>query len=165
MANNYKKGSWSATCDVCGFDFEAEKLLLRWDGMRVCKEDFETRHPQDFLRAKPEKAPPPWTRPSDTESAITIYETNQSISATLTGDLLWYFDTSSGALTATLPTANNSTFKGISVVYAISNYDTTASASVTVASSSTIVGSVTVRVGTTGRFRNVPGDNLWIRES
>jgi hypothetical protein len=29
----------------------------------VCEKDFETRHPQDFLRTRSERVVPPWTRP------------------------------------------------------------------------------------------------------
>jgi hypothetical protein len=31
----------------------------------VCEKDWETRHPQDFVRARPEKVTPPWTRPAE----------------------------------------------------------------------------------------------------
>lgn len=48
----------NAICDVCGFKYRASELKLRWDGLRVCAEDFERRHPQEFVRAvRPDKAP------------------------------------------------------------------------------------------------------------
>ena len=46
----YKKGSWKCVCDVCGFEFLSQQLKKRWDGLMVCRDDWETRHPQDFVR-------------------------------------------------------------------------------------------------------------------
>ena len=63
MKTYYKPGSWNAICDLCGFKFKAEELKLRWDGARVCKDDFELRHPADFIKIPSEQAVPPWTRP------------------------------------------------------------------------------------------------------
>lgn len=59
----FKSGDWNAVCDFCGFKFKASELKLDWRGFRVCEEDFELRHPLDFLRAKPDKIKVPWTRP------------------------------------------------------------------------------------------------------
>lgn len=38
--------------------------MKRWDGLIVCPEDYENRHPQDFLRARQERISVPFT--SDT---------------------------------------------------------------------------------------------------
>jgi hypothetical protein len=71
MNNNYyKPGSWNAICDSCGFKFKAEELRLRWDGLRVCSNDFETRHPQDLLRVPREDISVPWSRPEVVESYV-----------------------------------------------------------------------------------------------
>lgn len=51
----YKAGSHWAICDSCGFQFRAEELKETWDHRWVCDDDFEVRHPQDFLRVKEEK--------------------------------------------------------------------------------------------------------------
>jgi hypothetical protein len=45
-----KLGEHNAYCDVCGFKFKASDLRDRWDGYKVCELDWETRHPQDFVR-------------------------------------------------------------------------------------------------------------------
>ena len=50
----YRPGSHWVECDVCGFDYKQEEMRERWDGMVVCKKDFETRHPQDFVRSRHE---------------------------------------------------------------------------------------------------------------
>lgn len=65
MPNNdyYAKGQWNVICDVCGFKFKSSKIRKRWDGLMVCHDDWETNHPQKFLRVKEDKIAPPWTRP------------------------------------------------------------------------------------------------------
>lgn len=65
--NKYKKGQWNAICDVCGFKKKAEDLRLRWDGFWVCPEDWEPRHPQDFLRTPKDDQSVAWTRPESTD--------------------------------------------------------------------------------------------------
>lgn len=50
----YKHGDYNALCDVCGFKYKASELKRRWDGLMVCDQDFETRHPLDFFRVRPE---------------------------------------------------------------------------------------------------------------
>ncbi len=53
--SNYVAGDNWIICDVCGFKTRASESLKRWDGARVCKADFETRHPQDFVRGRYDK--------------------------------------------------------------------------------------------------------------
>jgi len=67
---SYKAGDWKAICDVCGFLFHASMLKKRWDGLYVCKEDFELRHPSDFQKGIKDDPSVPWTRPegADTET-------------------------------------------------------------------------------------------------
>jgi len=48
-------GDSNAICDCCGFKFKQSQLRKRWDGAMVCRADFELRHPQDSLRARPER--------------------------------------------------------------------------------------------------------------
>ena len=59
----FETGSWNAICDVCGFKFKAAQLRERWDGLRVCEEDWETRHPQELIRPINEDTSVPWTSP------------------------------------------------------------------------------------------------------
>jgi len=66
MSKDYVKiGDWNALCDVCGFKYKASKLRKRWDGLYVCEEDFEPRHPADFFRVRPEDTTVPWVRLDD----------------------------------------------------------------------------------------------------
>lgn len=59
----FKLGDRNAVCYVCGFERKASEMLLRWDGVYVCKQDWEPRHPQDFVRGVPEEQAPDWTQP------------------------------------------------------------------------------------------------------
>jgi hypothetical protein len=63
-SDNLELGTWNATCDACGRKFKASRLRKRWDGFMVCEREWEPRHPQDFVRARPspDPAPLPWTR-------------------------------------------------------------------------------------------------------
>lgn len=56
-------GQWNAICDVCGVKFKIGQLKKRWDGFLVCKDDWETRHPMDFIRLPDEKIGVIETRP------------------------------------------------------------------------------------------------------
>lgn len=58
----FKHGDWNALCDVCGWKFKASQLKKRWDGFMVCEQDWEVRHPQDFIKAFPDGNNVPWVR-------------------------------------------------------------------------------------------------------
>jgi hypothetical protein len=65
MPNNYfKSGEWNVYCMVCNRKIKAGIALKRWDGLIVCPDDYENRHPMDFLRARQERISVPFT--SDT---------------------------------------------------------------------------------------------------
>jgi hypothetical protein len=67
MKNHLILGDWNALCDSCGRKFKASSLQKRWDGLIVCKEDWEQRHPQDLLRVQREQISVPWARPYPAE--------------------------------------------------------------------------------------------------
>jgi hypothetical protein len=53
---HYVSGDANGICDVCGFQYKLSQLRKRWDGMMVCRADFEERHPQDYMvRARADK--------------------------------------------------------------------------------------------------------------
>lgn len=67
MAKNYYvSGQWNVTCDVCSKKIKAHEAKQRWDGFIVCQEDYEQRHPQDFVRARSDKISVPFQRPIQT---------------------------------------------------------------------------------------------------
>lgn len=65
--SSFVSGEWEVFCDVCGFKFKASQLRKQWDNLMVCSADFETRHPQDFVRASVDKMAVPWSRPETTD--------------------------------------------------------------------------------------------------
>ena len=62
-ANYLKLGTYNALCQFCGFKYKADQLRKRWDGLWVCNDDYETRHPQDLIRVPRESGPIPWSSP------------------------------------------------------------------------------------------------------
>lgn len=101
MHNHLILGDWNALCDSCGRKFKASQLKRRWDGLMVCKEDYELRHPQEFLRVQKERISVPFTRPypaSDTyTSTFSLLETEASDS--LYGNYIYITDENGVALT------------------------------------------------------------------
>jgi hypothetical protein len=64
MSKNYfVSGEWNVTCDICSKKIKSSQAKQRWDGFIVCPEDYEQRHPQDFVKAKTDKVSVPFTRP------------------------------------------------------------------------------------------------------
>ena len=61
--NYYLSGDHNITCDVCSKKIKMSEAKLRWDGFLVCKDDYEMRHPQDFVRARQDKISVNNTRP------------------------------------------------------------------------------------------------------
>jgi hypothetical protein len=48
----WQSGNHWVICEVCGFAIRASSAKLTWDDRIVCPEDFEVRHPQDFVRGR-----------------------------------------------------------------------------------------------------------------
>jgi hypothetical protein len=69
MKNHLLLGNWNALCDSCGRKYKASDLKKRWDGLMVCSEDWEMRHPQDLLRVQKEQISVPWSRPYPAEDS------------------------------------------------------------------------------------------------
>lgn len=63
-------GQWNALCDRCGFEFKSSELRKDWQGLMICAKDFEHRHPQDFIRVRPERVTPPWVRPDPPDTFL-----------------------------------------------------------------------------------------------
>lgn len=73
MAKSYLKvGDYNAVCDVCGGEFKASQLKKRWDGLMVCWQDWEARHPMDFLRSQVPSKPIKLARPEPTDQFTTV---------------------------------------------------------------------------------------------
>lgn len=48
----YEAGNPWVECDVCGFEYRQDVMKERWDNLVVCPQDYEVRHPQDFVRGR-----------------------------------------------------------------------------------------------------------------
>ena len=66
----FESGQYNAICDRCGFKFKSGELQKTWDGLWVCKDDWEMRHIADFLRAPAPEKPLPYTRPEPEDTFI-----------------------------------------------------------------------------------------------
>jgi hypothetical protein len=68
--NYYNSGDWNCLCDVCGKKLKASETLHRWDGFIVCKDDWEPRQPQDFVKARTDHISVPFSRPEATDTFV-----------------------------------------------------------------------------------------------
>lgn len=71
MAKSFRLGYYKAECAICGFEFYNDELQKNWKGQYVDKRCFEPRHPQDFVRGKPDPQALPWTQPASPDTFVT----------------------------------------------------------------------------------------------
>ena len=91
--NYYTSGQWNLICDVCGKKIKSGKSRHRWDGFVVCEDDWEERHPQDFVRAKQDKISVRETRPIPTLVFVNIdyplyWDSQYTINGYIDGDTI-----------------------------------------------------------------------------
>lgn len=70
----YRPGDPWVICDRSGFKVRMSDTRKEWTGLRVRKEDWEPRHPQDYVRAVKDDQRVPDARP---EPADTFLEANE----------------------------------------------------------------------------------------
>lgn len=70
MKNWLKLGDYNCICDSCGRKFKASTMRKRWDGLFVCEEDFEIKHPQLSLKVHADKQMVPIPRPDPVEDTF-----------------------------------------------------------------------------------------------
>jgi hypothetical protein len=46
----YRAGVWKVICQVCDKELYSDECKIRWDGLVVCPNDWEPRHPLDYMR-------------------------------------------------------------------------------------------------------------------
>ena len=63
MSDILDLGDWNAVCFECGRKRKASELRKHWKGYYVCKEHWEPRETQDFVRALPDLQTPAWVQP------------------------------------------------------------------------------------------------------
>ena len=42
-------------CQRCGLEYPRNALRREWTGLLVCPDDYDRRHPQDFVRGVPDQ--------------------------------------------------------------------------------------------------------------
>ena len=67
QANNH----W-VVCDRCGFAIRAKDSKTTWDGLVVCPDDWEVRHPQDFVRSVKDNSQPVGPTRPETDEVFTF---------------------------------------------------------------------------------------------
>ena len=93
-ADYLKLGSWNASCDRCGRKRKGDELKKTWNNLWVCPEHWESRHPQDFVKAGRENPTPPFVRkPTDEYIAVCTLSGRMGVSDYGTADcaLVEYF--------------------------------------------------------------------------
>ena len=80
---DYDAGDNWVTCQVCGFDLYASESIYRWDGLLVCPDDNEPRHPQDFVRARQDKIAADVTNTDSTDVVIEVTYSDQGADSSI----------------------------------------------------------------------------------
>jgi hypothetical protein len=71
-ADYYKSGDYNSICDYCGRKLKFSALRKTWDGFYTCKQCWEPRHPQDFVRGVKDVQSVPVTRPESTDVFVDV---------------------------------------------------------------------------------------------
>ncbi len=61
-ADYLAEGTWNAECQLCGRKYKAQDLIRHWQGGYHCFKCWKPRHPQDFVRAIPDRPAAPWVQ-------------------------------------------------------------------------------------------------------
>ena len=70
--NHFVSGESNAICDRCGQKLKSGVMRTAWNGLFVCPPCFETRQPQDFVKARYDKITVPITRPRPNDAFIDV---------------------------------------------------------------------------------------------
>ena len=73
MRDWYRPGDHYVICDRCGFKKHASQASRDWNGLVVCFEDLDGRHPQDYVRGKKDvMAAHDPVRPENTDTFLAV---------------------------------------------------------------------------------------------
>ena len=70
--NYYLSGEFNLTCDRCSKKIKAHQAKHEWTGFIVCCDCYETRHEQDFVRARQDRISVPFTRPRPVDVFVIV---------------------------------------------------------------------------------------------
>ena len=65
-------------CDRCSFAIRMSQSWKTWDGLRVCRADWEPRHPQDFVQGRVDVQNVPDGRPEPADSFLDVNEVTEA---------------------------------------------------------------------------------------
>jgi ribosome-binding protein aMBF1 (putative translation factor) len=68
-------------CDRCGFEYPLVTLRKEWTGLKVCRECYDIRHPQEFVRGKADKQAVADPRPDPEPVFVTAPQWNETTKA------------------------------------------------------------------------------------
>lgn len=135
----YIPGDFYRICDRCGSKMRASQTSRTWDGLYVCAEDFESRHPQDFVRGRKDVQSVPDARPEPVNNIIGPLTTALTAAAT--------------AASTTLTVESSVRFEPDDHIGVVADHDTIARTVNTVPTSTTIT--ITSRLGATAAIGSV----------
>lgn len=84
----YLRGDFWRICEGCGFKKRASQTRKRWDGLIVCDDDWEERHPQDFVKGVVDRQNVPDPRPESVDNFIGALSTTMTEAAAAGATLL-----------------------------------------------------------------------------
>ena len=70
MSGEQRPGDWRVICDYSGFKCWASETVKTWNGYRVLRRfagEETQRHPQEFVRGRPDNQRVAWSRPEATD--------------------------------------------------------------------------------------------------
>ncbi len=68
----FKSGLWNVICDRCSIQVKSDKIKQEWNGLLVCPDCYEMRHPQDLIKHRTEKISVPFTRIEPPDDFTTV---------------------------------------------------------------------------------------------
>jgi hypothetical protein len=63
-------GNWKFACHRCGFWFPSGEIRRQWDGLLVCKKDWEPRHPQTLIKIRSDFSVPDFVSKDGTDTFV-----------------------------------------------------------------------------------------------
>jgi hypothetical protein len=69
----YRPGDHLVMCELCAINYYRSECRKNWKGQIVCEDCWEPRHPQDFVKVKPDIAKPRDVRP---DGNVTLSQTS-----------------------------------------------------------------------------------------
>lgn len=99
MSKNYQiPGDWNVITDCCGMKRKFSQVIRQWDGLIVCPEHHDPRHPLDFIKSTHDDQRVPIARPESTplyrtDLDGTVSTTNLITNGTFGSDTGWIKET------------------------------------------------------------------------